>query len=36
MTVAIEPVGYGRRVTDMDGASTTVDVEWKGEASASA
>ena len=29
MTVAIMPVGYGRRVTDVDGARATVGVEWK-------
>lgn len=31
MTVAIRPVGYGRRVTDMDGARATVGIEWKQE-----
>lgn len=29
MTVAIMPVGYGRRIIDMDGAKETVGVEWK-------
>lgn len=34
MTVAIMPVGYGRRITDMDGAKETVGVEWKHKSSA--
>lgn len=33
MTVAIMPVGYGRRITDMDGAKETVGIEWKHESS---
>jgi site-specific DNA recombinase len=36
MMVAIRPVGYGRRVTDLNGASLTVGVEWKGKVSATA